>query len=101
MADSKQRDITDNTSLVRYPSEGKNAFGDDVSIVTDELATRIDESSDTLIYIGYAQLGATENSNVWKIKRIQKTGNVWKVEFANGNQNYINNWTLRASLNYS
>lgn len=101
MADSKRRDITENISLVKYATEGKSADGRDISVVTNELATRIDESSDTLIYIGYATLGANENSNSWKIKRIQKTGTVWKVEFADGNENYVHNWTNRATLNYS
>lgn len=64
-------------------------------------ALRIDEISDNLVYIGYADIGTLDGAPDWAIKRLQKTGVVTSVQWADGNQNYDNIWDDRASLTYS
>lgn len=52
-------------------------------------------------YFGFALVGSSESSSVWKIKRLTVSSNITKVEYADGNINYDNNWSNRASLSYS
>jgi len=61
----------------------------------------IDEVSNTLTYVGYAlTVGADQGSAVWKIKKIEQIGTVWYVQYANGDDQYINIWNNRSILNY-
>lgn len=85
---------------ILVPTEGHSAEGRSVIIARDEEATRIDEVSDTLFYIGYAELGTSEAANAWKIKRIQQVGNVWEQKYAGGDRFYRYRWTERSLLNY-
>lgn len=62
---------------------------------------KIDELSDTLVYIGYALVsGANPASAAWKIKKIEKVGTVWEFTYADGDDLYDNVWNNRYSLNY-
>lgn len=62
---------------------------------------RIDEVTDTLIYVGYAQnVGQDESLERWKIKRIEQVGTVWEIKWADGDELYDNIWDNRGSLNY-
>lgn len=76
-----------------------------VSVVTGSDAvsyiTLLDEVSDTLSYVGKANPNSGTNSAVWQIKRIQTTGQVLAVEFADGDAKFDNIWDNRASLTYS
>ncbi len=66
-----------------------------------EIPLRIDEVSTTLTYVGYVQnIGASESGAIWKIKKIQQTGTVWKITYADGDQLFDNVWSDRASLTY-
>jgi len=60
---------------------------------------RVDDAG-TYVYVGYAIVGSTTSSAVWKIKRI-KTTNVVEVLYAGGNAFYDNVWNDRSSLSYS
>lgn len=60
---------------------------------------RVDDAG-TYVYVGYAIVGSTTSSAVWKIKRI-KTTNVVEVLYAGGNAFYDNVWDDRSSLSYS
>ncbi len=63
--------------------------------------TKIDELSATLVYVGYAQnLGIDPASALWKIKKIEKTGTVWEIKWADGNELYDNIWDNRFSIDY-
>ena len=62
---------------------------------------RYDEVSSVLSYVGDAAFNQSEASAVWRIKRIQTTGTVLKIEWADGNDNFDNIWANRASLSYS
>lgn len=66
-----------------------------------ENPSKIDEAMSTLYFIGYA-LNLGENTTIpkWKIKKIEKIGSVWEIQYANGNELYENVWDNRASLNY-
>lgn len=97
---NKFRPIGDDT-VFKSPTEGHDATGSQVNIVRDEFPLRIDIVSDELYYIGWAVLGASETSPEWKIRRIVKSGNVWNIGFAFGNQYYRYKWSDRASLPYA
>lgn len=74
---------------------------DSIATESYEQSTRIDEASATVSYFGFALVGSSESSSVWKIKRLTVSSNITKVEYADGNINYDNNWSNRASLSYS
>jgi len=65
-------------------------------------AAVIDEVSEILQYIGYATSGApAESSSNWAIKRVQKTGTVIRIMWADGLQDKIYKWSDRAALSYT
>lgn len=64
-------------------------------------ATRIDEVSASITYIGTAEIGTLDSAAKWRVKRMNKVGNVTSIEWANGNDSAINIWDNRASLTYS
>lgn len=74
---------------------------DSIATESVEQSTRVDEASSTVTYFGFAAVGSSEASSVWKIKRLSVSGSVTKLEYADGNINYDNNWSNRASLSYS
>lgn len=63
-------------------------------------ATRIDEASATVTYIGDAAIGSTAAQSVWRIKKIDSSSGTI-ITFADGNGNFDNVWNDRASLSYS
>lgn len=63
--------------------------------------TLIDEASATVTYIGKASHGADLGAEVWQIKRVSISGNVTTISFADGNENYDNEWDERAGYSYS
>ena len=73
---------------------------DSVSTENYDQSVRIDETDGTTAYFGYAAVGSSESSSVWKIKRIHVSGATTSVTYADGNINYDNSWTNRASLTY-
>ena len=74
---------------------------DSVASEAYDQAKMIDEASSSVTYFGFAAIGAGESSSVWKIKRMTLSGTITKVEYADGNNNYDNNWSNRTSLSYS
>ena len=64
-------------------------------------ATRIDEVSADVTYIGRAKLGSATSASVWQIKKITTSGTETKIEFANGAAVYDQSWDARASLTYN
>ncbi len=63
--------------------------------------TAIDEANSSVTYIGFAKLGSLASAGVWQIFRIQKTGTVTLIQYADGNTRYDNVWDDRASLTYT
>lgn len=60
---------------------------------------RVDDAG-TYVYVGYAVVGSSTSTAVWKIKRI-KTTNVVEVLYAGGTAFYNSIWDNRSSLSYS
>ncbi len=63
-------------------------------------AIRVDDASTTVTYVGQAPLGASESSPVWRIKKLETIGSVFKITWADGNQVFDNIWDNRALLTY-
>lgn len=72
-----------------------------VNVTQTVYTTRLDEASSTVTYIGKAAAGATENAGSWQIQKMEVSGAVTTVKFADGDTSFNNNWTNRASLSYS
>lgn len=51
-------------------------------------------------YYGFANLGASPDAAVWKIRKETLTAGETVVRYADGNLNFDNIWTDRASLTY-
>ena len=71
-----------------------------VTSVDTTFSIRLDQISDTLLYIGEGNLGADESTPVWSIKKMEQIGSVWKLTYADGNQNKDNVWSDRLTLSY-
>lgn len=74
---------------------------DSIATESFEQSTRVDEASSTVTYFGFATVGSSESSAVWKIKRLSVSGSITKLEYCDGNTSYDNSWSNRASLSYS
>jgi hypothetical protein len=72
-----------------------------VSSTDTTYSIRVDDASSTVTYVGEAQTGSSELSAVWRIKKLTTTGTVLSIEWADGNQQFDNVWTNRATLSYS
>jgi hypothetical protein len=64
-------------------------------------ATRVDEASSTVTYIGKAVPGTTNAASLWQISRLTQSGSVLSSEYANGSDAFNQVWNDRASLSYS
>jgi hypothetical protein len=54
----------------------------------------------TTQYVGKAAPRSSTAAPVWQIQRLQTTGTILAVQFADGNTNFDNVWDARASLSY-
>lgn len=63
--------------------------------------TAIDEVNGNLTYIGFAKLGSGTDEAKWQIFRINKTGSVTLIQYADGDVRFNNIWDNRASLSYT
>lgn len=71
-----------------------------VTVTDTAYATRIDEASDTVTYIGDATIGSAAGASAWRIKKVD-TSSGTVITFADGNGNFDNVWNDRAGLSYS
>lgn len=71
-----------------------------LQVTSASFATRLDEASAVITYVGNAAPGSPTSGAVWQIKRLNSTAGL-VVEFANGNSDFTNIWDNRASLSYS
>lgn len=62
--------------------------------------TIIDEASATVTYIGYAATKATTSQPQWQIVKIEISGTITTMKFANGSYSFNQIWDNRASLTY-
>ncbi len=63
-------------------------------------AIRVDDASASVTYVGEASLGASETAPIWRIKKLETVGSVFKITWADGNQAFDNTWSDRSSLTY-
>ena len=52
-------------------------------LLDSAIKTLLDELPDGTVYVGKADIGASESNNVWLLFRISVVGTVTKVEYAN------------------
>lgn len=72
--------------------------------LTGKFAILKDDVSTTgVTYFGKAEIGSSQNSSVWQIMKIDKTGSpiTMAITFADGNAKYDNIFSNRLSLTYS
>lgn len=73
-----------------------NAMGGDVP-----LTKLIDDTTTANVtYIGETALtpaGVSESASSWRIKRIDESGSVTKIKYADGDSNFDNKWSDRAT----
>ena len=62
---------------------------------------RSDDAGGGVVYFGFAGVGSSEDAAVWKIRRETTVSSDVTVEYADGDLNFDNVWTDRASLSYS
>ena len=79
------------------------ADADELQIYYDmgSLVKRVDEASATVTYVGQAQDGSDIADPVWQIQRITSSGGATEIEWADGNNDFDNEWDGRAGLTYS
>lgn len=63
--------------------------------------TNIDEASATVTYIGRASTKAATSEAQWQIVKIEISGNVTTMKYANGSYTFDQIWDNRASLTYT
>lgn len=61
----------------------------------------IDEVNGNLTYLGFAKIGTATSTAGWQVLRIQKTGSVTLIQYADGSPRFNQIWDDRASLVYS
>lgn len=76
------------------------SYFDTVNTVDIPYATRIDEASGTVTYIGTALPGTLTSAASWQIKKIDSSSGT-SITYADGNSSFDNVWNDRASLSYS
>lgn len=59
------------------------------------------ETSGSYTYVGRAPVGTLSSVSKWQIMRIDESvTDTMTITYADGNQDFDNSWTNRASLNY-
>jgi hypothetical protein len=61
----------------------------------------LDDASSTITYVGEAPFGSVASDSNWRIFRMQTSGSVLSITWADGNDEFDNVWANRASLSYS
>lgn len=65
-------------------------------------ADLVDEVSETKFFFGYLKPGGAEDTASCLIVKMEKTGNVWKRTYVNGNKRVQDQiWNDREDLNYT
>lgn len=95
--DSGAAEVYRNVSVT--PVGDKNALVS--ATVSAAYATRVDEVSSSLTYVGKAVIGTAVATAGWQISRIVISGTETIITYADGNASFDNIWNDRASLSYS
>ena len=85
----------------------KNTYGNqDVSVLgtvsteSSVYATKLDEYSDTVSYVGEAAVGSADDDYAWRIKKMDTTSGI-VITWASGTQNFEKQWSARLGYDYS
>lgn len=100
------------TQYLSDVSYSKNATGQTINPATEEslsqlagkFAIQIDDVTTTSVtYVGKASIGSVAASAVWQIMKIDESGTpiTTVITYADGDSNFDNVWSNRASLTYS
>ena len=73
----------------------------DVSSQSAALATRVEEASASVTYVGKAAIGSATSADVWQIMKLGTSGSLTSTTWADGDSSFDNVWDDRASLSYS
>lgn len=89
---------TESTTVIATGSIGPPgpAGGDSVPY-----AIQLDDAGSGVTYVGEADPGTATSTAGWRIKRLTETGPDVAVAWADGDANFNNVWTNRASLTYT
>lgn len=63
--------------------------------------TNIDEASSTVTYVGKASTKAATSEAQWQIIKIEVSGTITTIKYANGSYSFNQIWDNRASLTYT
>ncbi len=87
--------------LVQGDAGSTSAITNDTPLPTASAAyaTRIDEASATVSYVGKAALGSATSAAAWQIQKLDSTSGLI-VTWADSNADFDNVWDNRASLTY-
>ena len=96
--DLKKQKITSSVLPTGAATEAKQndiiaALGGAVNekIIVDDTTTA------DVTYLGYAVIATDESAASWKIKKLDETTGLLKIFYADGDANYDNIWTNRAT----
>lgn len=81
------------SSIEKYDAE--------TDTLSSRYATKLDQASATVLYIGEAEVGTLGSVAKWRIKRLTESGNATTIEWADGNTKNDNIWDSRNVLSYS
>ena len=78
---------------------GTDPFG---GLQTDgNFATKIDKVSSAVIYVGIAQIGTAASTASWQIKKIETSGTVTSITWADSTDGFTNIWSNRLAYTYA
>ncbi len=73
-----------------------------VTQTSSSLTLQMDEAGSGITYVGDAPIGSATSSAVWRIKRLDESGDPELIiKWADGNADFDNVWNNRASLTYT
>jgi hypothetical protein len=85
--------------IVQGDKGEKGEKGD--TVVLDDLTARFDKGHYPIYYMGEAQANTPESSPLWRIKRVDMSGETIVILFADGNDDFDNIWSDHLTLTYS
>lgn len=72
-----------------------------VTPIDTQYAVNLDQVDANTLYIGVSQIGGDEAATVWQIRRMDTSGTVSRIKWADGDQNFDNIWNNRTALTYT
>lgn len=83
----------------RVFDENKNSIN--VDLDGEEKIKLIDEVSSTITYVGSGKIGSLTSDSIWQIKKIEVSGTITSIKYADGVSSFTKVWDNRATYTYS